>query len=136
MDSPYVVRTLVVEDDSFWQGIIVRKIKEQSNLRVIAIVADGLEAVHHAEELQPDLVLLDIGLPRLNGIEVAKRLRKVAPAARFLFVSGDFCTDIIGEALHIGALGYVHKPKVGSELLPAVQAVLGDIVSGSALAAN
>ena len=92
MESPFVVRILVVEDDSFWQEIIVRKLQEQRHLRVIAIVADGLEAVHNAEELQPDLVLLDIGLPRLNGIEVAKRLRKVAPASenpvrfrRFLF---------------------------------------------------
>jgi DNA-binding NarL/FixJ family response regulator len=69
-------------------------------------------------------------------MEVAKRLRKVVPAARILFVSGDICPDIIREALRIGALGYVHKPNVGSELLPAIQAVLGDIVSSSALAAN
>jgi DNA-binding NarL/FixJ family response regulator len=105
MDSPYVVRTLVVEDNAFWQEMIVRKLQEQRNLQVIAIVADGLEAVHNAEELQPDLVLLDIGLPRLNGIEVAKRLRKVAPAARILFVSGEPDPAIIGEALRIGALG-------------------------------
>ena len=136
MDSPFVVRILVVEDNSFWQEIIVRKLQEQRNLQVIAIVADGLEAVHNAEELQPDLVLLDIGLPRLNGIEVAKRLRKVAPAAKVLFVSGEICSDIIREALRIGAQGYVHKPNVGSELLPAIQAVLADIVSSSTLAAN
>jgi DNA-binding NarL/FixJ family response regulator len=136
MDSPYVVRTLVVEDNSFWQEMIVRKLQEQRNLRVIAIVADGLEAVHNAEELQPDLVLLDIGLPRLNGIEVAKRLRKVAPAAKVLFVSGEICSDIIREALRIGAQGYVHKPNVGSELLPAIQAVLADIFSSSTLSAN
>jgi DNA-binding NarL/FixJ family response regulator len=136
MDSPIVVRILVVEDNSFWQEVIVRKLQEQRNLRVIAIVADGLAAVHNAEELQPDLVLLDIGLPSLNGIEVAKRLRKVAPAARILLVSGESDSDIIGEGLRIGALGYVHKPNVGSELLPAIQAVLGDIVSGSALAAT
>jgi|SRR5215472_2832355 len=136
MDSPFVVRTLVVEDNSFWQEMIVRKLQEQPNLRVIAVVADGLEAVHNAEELQPDLVLLDIGLPRLNGIDVAKRLRKVAPAAKILFVSGDSCSDIIREALRIGALGYVHKPNVGSELLPAIQAVLAEMLSSSTLAAN
>ena len=135
MDSPYVVRILVVEDDSFWQETILRKLQEQRSLQVIAIAADGLEAVRNAEELQPDLVLLDIGLPRLNGIEVAKRLRKVAPAARILFVSGDPCSDI-EEALGIGPLGFVHKPNVASELLPAIQAVLGDIVSCRALAAN
>lgn len=73
MDSPYVVRTLVVEDDSFWQETILRKLQEQRSLQVIAIAADGLEAVRNTEELQPDLVLLDVGLPRLNGMEVAKR---------------------------------------------------------------
>lgn len=129
MDSPYVVRTLVVEDDSFWQETILRKLQEQRSLQVIAVAGDGLEAVSNAEELQPDLVLLDVGLPRLNGMEVAKRLRKVVPAARILFVSGESCSDIMGEALGTGALGFVHKPNVASELLPAIQAVFGDIVS-------
>lgn len=126
MDSPYVVRTLVVEDDSFWQETILRKLQEQRSLQVIAIAADGLEAVRNAEELQPDLVLLDVGLPRLNGMEVARRLRKVAPAARILFVSGEPDPATIGEALRTGALGFVHKPNVASELLPAIQEVFGD----------
>jgi DNA-binding NarL/FixJ family response regulator len=69
-------------------------------------------------------------------MEVPRRLRKVVPATRILFVSGDPCPEIIGEALRIGALGFVHKPNIGSELLPAIQAVLGDIVSDSALTAN
>jgi DNA-binding NarL/FixJ family response regulator len=124
MNSPFVIRILVVEDNSFWQEIIVIKLQEQDNLQVIAIVADGLEAVHNAEELQPDLMLLDIGLPRLNGIEVAKRVRKLAPAVRIRFVSADSCSDIIRDALRFGALGYVHKPNVGSDLLPTIQAVL------------
>jgi DNA-binding NarL/FixJ family response regulator len=128
MDSPDVVRTLVVEDDSFWQETILRKLQEQRSLQVIAIAADGLEAVRNAEELQPDLVLLDIGLPRLNGMEVARRLRKVAPAARILFVSGEPDPAMIGEALRIGALGFVLKPNVASTLLPTIQAVLEDMV--------
>jgi CheY-like chemotaxis protein len=73
MDSPNVVRTLVVEDDSFWQVTILKKLQEQRSLQVIAIAADGLEAVRNAEELQPDLVLLDVGLPKLNGMEVASQ---------------------------------------------------------------
>lgn len=124
MDSQFVIRVLVVEDNSIWQEIIVRKLQEQANLQVVGIVADGLEAVHNAEELQPDLMLLDIGLPRLNGIEVAKRVRKACPGVRILFVSGECCSDIIREALRIGAQGYVYKPNVGSDLLPAIQAAL------------
>lgn len=124
MNSPFVIRILVVEDNSFWQEIIVKKLQEQDNLQVIAVVADGLEAVHNAEELQPDLMLLDIGLPRLNGIEVAKRVRKMAPAVRIVFVSADPCPDIRREALRVDALGYVYKPNVGSDLLPTIQAIL------------
>jgi CheY-like chemotaxis protein len=118
-----LVRILVVEDHVLWQGFVVRKLREQPGLQIIGVVADGLEAVQKAEELQPNLVLLDIGLPRLNGIEVAKRLRKVAPGARILFVSQESSSDIVREAVRVGALGYIRKPH-GSELLPAIQAAL------------
>jgi FixJ family two-component response regulator len=69
------------------------------------------------------LVLLDIVLPKLNGIEVAKRVRRVAPGARVLFVSQEFSSDIVREAVRVGALAYIRKPRV-SELLPAIQAAL------------
>jgi DNA-binding NarL/FixJ family response regulator len=87
-------------------------------------VSDGLEAVQQAEELQPDLILLDIGLPTLNGIEAARRIRRVSPASRILFVSENRSADIAEEALSTGASGYVFKSDAGSELLPAVKAVL------------
>ena len=85
---------------------------------------DGLEAVQKAQELQPDLILLDIGLPILNGLEVARRIRKVSPASRILFVSGNRSADIAEKALRTGANGYVVKSDAESELLPAVKAVL------------
>jgi CheY-like chemotaxis protein len=113
----------VVEDHVLWQGFVVRKLREQPGLQIIGVLADGLEAVQKAKELQPDLVLLDIGLPKLNGIEVAKRVRTVAPGARILFVSQESSSDIVREAVRVGALGYIRKPN-GSELLPAIQAVL------------
>jgi DNA-binding NarL/FixJ family response regulator len=117
-----LVRILVVEDHVLWQELAVRTLREQPGLQIIGVVADGLEAVQQAEELQPDLVLLDIGLPRLNGIEVAKRVRKVAPGARILFVSQESSSEIVRETVRVGGLGYIHKPH-GSELLPAIQAV-------------
>jgi CheY-like chemotaxis protein len=118
-----LVRILVVEDHVLWQRFVVRTLQKQPNLQVVGVVADGLEAVQQAEALQPDLVLLDIGLPRLNGIEVAKRLRRVAPGARILFVSQESSSAIVREAMRVGALGYIRKPH-GSELLPAIQAAL------------
>ena len=77
-----------------------------------------------AEELQPDLILLDIGLPKLNGLEAAKRIRKVAPHAKILFLSQESSPTVVQEALHSGALGYVLKSHAGRELRPAIEAVL------------
>jgi CheY-like chemotaxis protein len=94
-------------------------------LQIVGETADGLEAVQKAEELQPDLVVLDIGLPSLNGIEAARRIRKFSPESKILFVSQESSGDVVQEALALGALGYVVKTHAGSELLAAVGAVLG-----------
>ena len=93
-------------------------------LQVICEVSDGLEAVQKAEELQPDLILLDIGLPTLNGIEAARRIRKLSPESKILFVSQESSADVVREALSLGEAGYVSKAQAGSRLLAAVGAVL------------
>jgi DNA-binding NarL/FixJ family response regulator len=100
-------------------------------LLVVAEIADGLEAVQRAKELQPDLILLDIGLPRLNGIQAANRIRQVAAGAKILFLTLDGDQDVVRTALSTGAQGYVLKTDAGRELLPAVAGVLGgdDFVS-------
>jgi DNA-binding NarL/FixJ family response regulator len=96
----------------------------RSDFQVIAEASDGQRAVQKAEELKPDLILLDIGLPTLNGIEVAHRISTVLPDAGILFVSQHNDPDVVASALRDGAKGYVHKLDVTRELLPAVQAVL------------
>jgi CheY-like chemotaxis protein len=103
-------------------------------LQVICKVADGLEAVQKAQELQPDLIVLDIGLPRLNGIEAARRIRKLSPESKILFLSQESSADAVQAALVLGAQGYVVKAHAGSELLTAVEAVLrGEQFVGSGL---
>ena len=72
---------------------MLEKLRENHNLRVIGVASDGLEAVQKAEELQPDLILLDIGLPSLNGIEVARQIRKLSPKSKILFVSQESSAD-------------------------------------------
>jgi DNA-binding NarL/FixJ family response regulator len=99
-------------------------LERRPELRVIGQASDGLEAIQKAEELLPDLILLDIGLPNLNGFEVARRLSKLAPDAKILFLSQESSSDVVAEALRSGALGYVHKSRAQSELLPAIDAVL------------
>jgi DNA-binding NarL/FixJ family response regulator len=118
------VRILVVDDYEPWRRFASTTLREQPELEVVGQVSDGLEAVQKAQQLQPDLILLDIGLPTLNGIEAARRIRVVSPTSKILFVSENRSPDIAEEALSTGAGGYVVKSDAGSELLPAVKAVL------------
>jgi len=117
------VRVLVVEDSEPFRRFICSTLGKRPELQIVGEVSDGLEAVHKVEELQPDLILLDIGLPTLNGIDAARRIRKVAPHSKILFVSQESSTDVAQEALDLGALGYVVKAHAGRELLVAVEAV-------------
>jgi len=100
-------------------------------LQVIGVASDGLEAVQKAEELQPDLILFDIGLPSLNGIEVARQIRKLSPKSKILSVSQESSVEMVQGALSTGAQGYVVKSDAGSELLEGVNAVLrGELFVG------
>jgi len=85
---------------------------------------DGLEAVQKAAEQQPDLVMLDIGLPKLNGIEVARQIRSVSPESSVVFLTENYSCDLAEAALNSGAKGYVIKSAFAEELIPAVEAVL------------
>jgi DNA-binding NarL/FixJ family response regulator len=112
-----------VDDFEQWRHFVSSRLQNEPNLQIICEVADGMDAVEKAEQLRPDLILLDIGLPTLNGIEAARRIRKLAPKSKILFLSQNHSPDIAAEALRI-ASGYVIKSDASSELLPAVEAVL------------
>ena len=99
------IRVLIVDDYEPWCRFASTTLLKQPGLQVIGEVSDGLEAVQKAEQLQPDLILLDIGLPGLNGIEAARRIREVSPASKILFVSENRCVDIAEAALSTGAWG-------------------------------
>src|SRR6266566_2305080 len=120
------IRVLVVEDYKPWLRFISSELKKLSNLEPIGEVSDGEEAVQQAQQLQPDLILLDIGLPTINGIEAARRIRELSPKSRILFMSENRSREIAEEAIRTGACGYVVKGAATSELLPAVEAVLQD----------
>jgi len=117
-------RILVVDDYEPWHAFVSTALKTQPQLEIVARACDGLEAVQRAEQLKPDLILLDIGLPMLNGIEAARRIREVSPTSKILFVSENRSPDIAEAALSNGAGGYVLKSDAANELLPAVKAVL------------
>jgi DNA-binding NarL/FixJ family response regulator len=121
-----IVRVLVVDDYEPFRLFICSALRRKPGFQIVGESSDGLEAVHRAEELQPDLIVLDIGLPTLNGIEAARRIQKLSAKSKILFVSQESSADVAREALSAGAMGYVVKACAGSELLSAVGAVLED----------
>jgi DNA-binding NarL/FixJ family response regulator len=117
------VRVLVVEDYEPFRRLVCSTLEKRAELRVVCEVSDGLDAVQKAEELQPDLIVLDLGLPSLNGIEAARRIRTLSSKSKILFMTLESSVDVVQEALRLGALGYVVKADAESELLAAVDAV-------------
>lgn len=118
------VRVLIVEDYEPWARFVLTNLKKYPGLQIVFHASDGIQAVQKAEELKPDLVLLDIGLDKLNGLEVARRIRKISPNSKILFASAERSMDVVEEALSTGANGYIAKTDAATELLPAVEAVL------------
>jgi DNA-binding NarL/FixJ family response regulator len=120
------VRILVVDDFEPWRRYIVSMIEEDAELKVIHEASDGLEAVQMCQELQPDLVLLDVGLPKLSGFEAAGQIRVVSPESKILFLSAIPSPEMVREALRIGAVGYICKADTLRHLLPALKAAAAD----------
>ena len=118
------IRVLVVEDSKEFRKFICSMLGERPELQIVGENIDGLQALQSARELQPDLIVLDIGLPSLNGIEVARQILKLSPKSKILFVSQESSADVVRGALGTGAHGYVVKIDAGSELLIGVSAVL------------
>jgi DNA-binding NarL/FixJ family response regulator len=117
-----LLRALLVEDFEDFRRVVCSALKQRPEFEITE-ASDGLEAVKKAEHLQPDLALLDIGLPSLNGLDVARRLRKLVPSVKILFLSQESSSEVVQEALTLG-LGYVHKSNFLCDLLPAIDAIL------------
>ena len=119
-----VTHILIVEDFAPYRIFVTSMLHQRPDLRVMCEASDGLQAVAKAQELKPDLILLDIGLPQLNGIEAARRIRTAHPKCKIVFLSQESSPEVIHEALRLGPSGYVLKANAESNLLPAIDAVL------------
>jgi DNA-binding NarL/FixJ family response regulator len=118
------IRTIVVDDYEPWCQFLRQTLLAAQDLHVIGQCSDGPEAIQKAKELQPDLILLDIGLPTLNGIEVARRLREICPKTKILFVSENRSVEVAEAALRTGDGVYLLKSDAARDLFPAIQAIL------------
>ena len=118
------MRVLIVEDFVPFRQFVCSTLGSKPELQVVGEASDGLEAVQKAEEMKPDLILLDIGLPSLNGIAAARQIRKLSPESKIIFLSQESSADIIQEALNLGAWAYVVKTRAETDLLAAVDSVL------------
>jgi DNA-binding NarL/FixJ family response regulator len=119
-----LVRILIVDDFQDWRRFASSVLCVDPSFEIICEVSDGLKAVEAAERLQPDVVLLDIGLPEQNGIEAGRSILKLAPEAKIVFVSQEFDIDIVRATLEIGAWGYVLKSDAAYELVTAIHAIV------------
>lgn len=117
-------RVLVVEDFAAFRQFICLELGKRSDLQVIGELADGLEAVQKAVEVKPDLVLMDIGLPSLNGIEAARQICKLVPESKIIFVSAESSAEVVQKALRSGAQAYIVKANVEIELHPEIEKVI------------
>jgi DNA-binding NarL/FixJ family response regulator len=113
----------VVDDFAPWPRFVIAKLRQNQNMQIVGVASDGLAAVLKAAELQPDLILLDIGLPKLNGIEAARRICKVAPKSKILFLSQEIDVEVARVALSDGH-GYALKSDADDELFAAIEVVM------------
>lgn len=121
---PARANTILIADDFAAFRRLIRSKLEENGFQIVAEASDGVEAVAQAAHLHPDLVLLDIGMPNLDGIKAAAQIRTVAAESKILFLSQFTDPAIVQSALSDGAMGYVYKSEIIRELLPAIEAAL------------
>jgi DNA-binding NarL/FixJ family response regulator len=120
-----VYRVLVVDDYEPWRRLLCSTIEANSRWLLVGVAADGASAVEQARALRPDLILLDVNLPSLDGIEAARRILTENPDSRILFLSEHRSCEIVDAAIATGARGYVVKGDVARQLVTAMRAVVG-----------
>ena len=122
--QPLGTRVLVVDDHEQWRRYVVLTLGIKREIEIVGEAVDGITAIQKAKEHQPDLVILDMGLPDLSGIEVARQISLLSPKTKIVFLTMHDSQEVIAAALSAGAYGYVLKSRAGRDLLPAIEAAL------------
>jgi DNA-binding NarL/FixJ family response regulator len=119
-----VIRVLAVDDYAPFIRFIAEMFEQESDLKIVATASRGCEAVQMAKDLQPDVILMDVSLPGMSGIEATRKIRPLSPASRILFLSEHSGKDIIEGAFAAGGMGYVFKSDSFHDLIPGIRAIL------------
>jgi len=127
-------RILIADNFEPWRRYASSTLQKDESLKLVGAASDGLEAVQKAIELKPDLVLLSIGLHKLNGIEAANQICKAVRGVKLLFATQIIDPEVMTEALSNGAHGYISKMNAECELLCAIRAIRrGETFIGSGI---
>ena len=118
------IRVLLAEDFEPQRCFTATLLSKTSDLEVISEAGDGLEAVAQAQQFRPDIILMDIGLPKLNGFEAARQIGALVSSAKIVFLTQETDVDVVREAFNLGGWGYVLKQDAETDLLAGVAAVL------------
>jgi DNA-binding NarL/FixJ family response regulator len=118
------MQILVVDDFEPYRHLVVSLLDKNPSLQVVGEASDGLDAVAKARQLRPDLILMDIGLPKLNGLEAARRILRILPESKIVFLTQEISSEFVQAAFELGASGYVIKQQAKKDLSLAVIAVL------------
>ena len=118
------VRVVVVDDVEDWRRLVTSLLKQEAGVEVVGEADDGLKAVQLAEKLRPSVIVLDMSLPGLSGMEACEWIGKVAPGTKVVFLSLYREPDMVKAALKAGAVAYIVKSDTLGELLAAVETVM------------
>ena len=117
------IRVLVVDDYKEWQRSLQSRLESEPDLEIIGVANNGLEGAEKAAELQPDLVLMDLHMPLMNGLAATRRIREVSPNSKVLFVTENSSLALVSAAFEAGACGYVLKSDSADDLVPGIKAL-------------
>lgn len=121
--ASHAIRVLLVDDHAVIRQALEMLLQSQAELEVIGDVENGRDAVQAVERLRPDVVLMDVVMPGLNGLEATRQIRKIAPSTKVVMLSGFVDEDQLLESIRAGASGYIIKKSDITELVLAIQTV-------------
>lgn len=119
------LRVLIVDDHDLFVDALRALLETEQGIDVVATAPNGLEAVERVLELEPEVVLMDVSMPVLDGFEATRAIRKRAPSTRVLFVTGSNAEEDLERAREVGASGYISKDKIAAELVAAIRGAAG-----------